>query len=236
MRNGMRFIGLAAVAAMALTALAVQDAVTLKRAPKVGETIKYHIKAELEIPQMGAAEMNATISEKVTKVSENGEYVIESSMAEGKVSFPGGEMDIPEQGATTTTFNALGAVLSLKDPSGDPNAMRLANLQSITFPTTALKVGDTWSTSTKKDDKGSVDGKGDYKVEALEKVGEFDTMKISGTFKETGGEAPASSTGTFWVNVKDGTLVKLMGNIKNAPYPQVGPLDAKVTMTREGVK
>lgn len=236
MRNGMRLIGMAAVAAMALTALAVQDAVTLKRAPKVGETIKYHIKAEMEVPQVGTGEMNATVTDKVSKVSENGEYAIESTMTEGKFVYPGGEFDIPEQGASTTTYNPQGAILSLKEPSNDPSSRRLANMNAISFPSTPVKVGDTWKTVVKKDDQGSVDAEGSYKVEGSEKVGEYETLKITGTYKETSGEAPASASGTFWINVKDGTLVKMVGAIKNAPYPTVGPLDAKVWMTRDGVK
>jgi hypothetical protein len=236
MRNGVKIIGLAAVAALAMTALAVQEAVTLKRVIKVGDSAKYHLKATLEGAQFGDAELNATVTEKVTKLADSGDYELQSTMSDGKVTVGGQEMEIPSQDATVTTYNALGQALSIKDPSGDPNSMRLAHLQSLIFPKTPVKVGDSWTVTIKKDDKGSVDAEGTYKVEGTEKVGDYDTLKISGNYKETGGDTPASSTGTYWINIKDGTLVKLVGSMKQAPYPQVGPMDAKIVLTLDGVK
>lgn len=235
MRNGLKLIGMAAVAALALTAYAVQDAITIKHVQKVGDEAKYNLKAEMSV-QGTDVTLNAVVTEKVSKVSDNGDYSVDATTT-GKLDFGGQEMDLPAQDTpTVTSYNALGQVLSIKEPSGSADAMRLAHLQSLILPSTAIKVGDTWKSTIKKDDKGSVDAEGSYKVEAAEKVGAFDTYKITGTYKETSGDSPASSTGTYWINVKDGSLVKMTGTLKNAPFPQVGPLDAKVTLTRDGVK
>ena len=235
MRNGLKFIGMAAVAALSLTAMAIQEGIVIKRAPKVGEVSKYRLKAEMD---MGGQPITFTglIMEKVTKVADSGDYTVESNTSEAKVNVGGTEMDASGQGdaKTTTTFKSTGEVVTVLSEMADPNIYRIANLNSLRFPATALKVGDKWDVAIKKDDKGSVEGKGSYKVEAREKIGEYDTYKITGSFKETTGDQPAGMDGTFWINVKDGTLVKMTGTMTNAPYPQVGPLTAKVTMTREG--
>ena len=67
MRNGMRIMGLAAVAALSLTALAIQNGVILKHAVKGGDTLKYKLVSELEAQGMPMV-MNAVISDKVVKV------------------------------------------------------------------------------------------------------------------------------------------------------------------------
>src|SRR5579862_1472365 len=107
----------------------------------------------------------------------------------------------------------------------------MAHLQSLPFPATALKIGDTWSVDFKKDDKGSVDAKGTYKVEARETIGSHDTYKIHMTMKESIDTDPASSDTVAWIDVKDGTLVKASGTWTNAPIPNMGPMTMKVTMT-----
>lgn len=226
-------MGLAAVAAMSLTAMAVFQGVVLKRAPKEGETIKYRMKAAMDV-QGQSIEMNALMVEKVTAVKDD-TYTTVNDMPEIKINIGGTEMDASGQGGgpTTTVSKVTGEVVSVKSDQMDENAYRLAHLTSMRFPTTALKVGDTWTYEVKKDEKGSVDAKASYKVEAQEKMDGFETYKISGSFKESAGSTPASTEGTYWVNIADGTLVKSTTSMKNAPFPTVGPLDAKVTMTRE---
>lgn len=233
MRNGLKLIGLAALAAASMTALAQQDSITLKRVAKVGEITKYRLSADSDY-QGTAVNFTGLITEKVTKVSDNGDYTVESKTSEGKVSFGGNEMDAGDQsqGATITTSDASGAVLSIVSDMADPNIYRMANLQAIRLPKDAVTVGSTWTISYQKNDKGAVDAKGEFKVEAREKIGTHDTLRIHGTIKEDIKDQPASVDATYWIDVKDGSLVKLTGTWTNAPFPQVGPMTAKVVMTR----
>jgi hypothetical protein len=231
MRNGMRFIGLAAATALSLIALAgVMDGVVMKRAPKVGDVIKYRLKAEADV-QGQPFSISALITEKCSKAEEGGNYAIDSAMSDLKVN----DADAPEGaggGSSTTTYKPTGEVLSIVAEPSDPSQFRMANMQSVIFPATPLKVGDTWTTDIKKNDKGAVDAKGSYKVEAQETVGKFDTYKITGKVKESISEDPSSLDGTFWVNIKDGSMVKATGNWVNAPLP-FGPTNMKWSMTRE---
>lgn len=229
MRNGFKFIGLAAIAALSLTAMAIQDGNILKRVAKVGDVLKYRLKADLEANGQ-AATFTALITEKVTKVADNGDITTESTESEGKVKLGDTDMDQPGTGTETLVSSSLGKVLTITSEQPDP--YRMANLQSMQFPGKALKVGDSWETEVKKDDKGSIPAKGSYKIEAQEKVGDVDAFRIKGGIKETVGEQPAGIDGTYWISVKDGSLIKMSGTFTNAPTP-VGILTMKVSMTKE---
>lgn len=210
----------------------------LRRSALVGQTTRYSIKTTFEVPEVGTATMTALYYDKIAEVSEDGGWVAESNITNGQVTIPGMPANpMPAVAPTKTTYNGLGMVTDVDDPSGDPNAMRYAMLQALVFPDKPVKVGDTWRNNFSKDSRpGSVDAVSSYKVEALEKLSSFECYKITGTYRETSGPAPAAATGTFWISTKDGSLVKFVGTFKNAPLAEIGPLDMKFWLIREGVK
>jgi hypothetical protein len=222
------------VAALSVAALAVQDGISLKRQAKAGESVKYRLKADVEIQGM-EANFSALVVEKVTKVESNGNIVLESVQSEGKVSFSGQEMDVP--GATQTyIYKPNGEVLEIKAEAVDSSVYRTANLTAFIVSDKPVKVGDEWTTEIKKDEKtGAMAAKGTYKVEADEKIGDLECLKVKYSTKETeGGEAAATCEGFAWINKKDGSLVKSEGAWKNVPFPGApGPINAKFTMVRE---
>jgi hypothetical protein len=223
--------------ALAVTAVAaVVDGYTLKRAMKVGDTIKYKMKAELSLSGQSATVTSTTI-EKVTKVEADGTYSIETTDAETKVMFGGQEMEAPPQPPETTVYLPNGMVKEIKGDKTTEQTYRMAILGVLITPDKAVSVGDTWTQAIAADTKtGIVAAKADYKVVAEEKVGSFDTLKIEATVKETGGSDAASSTATIWVNKTDVSLVKLEGKWANAPLPGApGPADATLTITRDGL-
>jgi hypothetical protein len=226
-------MGLAAVAALSLTALAVVDGVMLKRVAKVGDNAKYRMKADMEAEGQ-AITFTALLVEKVTKVAANGDITVESNQKDAKVNFGGNEMEVPsEGGAQTTTSTSNGKVLLVEGDDHGADAYRTANLITMQFPDKALAVGSTWDVSIPKSDKGVVEAKGSYKVEAQEKMGEHDTYRIKGTLKELSGDVPASVEATYWISIKDGNLVKAQGTWTNFPVPKMGPQTMKITLTRE---
>jgi hypothetical protein len=222
------------VMALSVAALAVQDAVSIKRVAKAGDSAKYRLKADIDFQGM-EANFTALVLEKITKIETNGNYVVESTYSEGKVVFSGQEMDAP--GTTSTyTYKPTGEVVSIVAETVDSNVYRTAHLTSFVVPDKALKVGDEWATEIKKDEKtGAVAAKGAYKIEAEEKVGDFETFKVKYSTKESeGGDTAAVCEGVAWVNKKDGSLVKTEGVWKNVPFPGApAPLNAKFTMVRE---
>src|SRR5262249_10491871 len=153
---------------------------------------------------------------------------------EAKIDMGNGqEMDISSQtgGPSTTTYTNLGEVTDIKSDQSDPNMYRMAHLQSLPFSAKAVNVGDPWTFDYKKDDKGSVDAKGTYKVEARETINGHDTLKIHEILKESITDSPASSDMMVWIDVKTGDLVKVTGTWTNAPLPGIGPMNLKVSMT-----
>jgi hypothetical protein len=234
-RPTLKLTYLLAIAFFSLAAATSQDGLILKRLAKVGDVAKFRMKGEMTY-QGSPVIMSGLITEKITKVTADGQYTVASSTSENKVSFAGNEVPTQpgETGLVETTFKSTGEVVSVISEVNDPNVYRMANLQSIRFPLTPVKVGSTWEVNIPKDDKGSVDAKGTFKVEAREKVGAFDTLRVHGTLKELIARNPASVDATYWVDVNNGTVVKLSGTWTNAPFPP--PLDtatAKITITRE---
>jgi hypothetical protein len=236
MNNRIKTLGLLAVAALSVVALA-QDAIQLKRTVKAGEVTKYMIKADFNFGGTDASFSSVAI-ETVKKVDENGNFTIESKSSDAKVVVGGQENALPDNSSVTTTFKPTGEVLDVKADGANGPSGRIAAMQATYFPTKPIKVGDSWDVDVKPDTKlGSVGLKGTFKLEAAEKVGDFDTYRIKESVKEASGTTPWTNEGTVWISVKDGSLVKEVGNWKNAPLnPQGDPLDAKFTVLRDGVK
>lgn len=221
------------VAALSVAALAVQDAVTLKRDAKVGETIKLKLRADLVVMDQDAT-FEGLVTEKVTKVEPNGNYTVESTQSEGKISVGGQEMPADLQ-SQTFVYKANGELVEIKADQVGSEIYRMANLQAVILPSKPVKVGDDWTYEFKKDDKtGAVAGKATYKVVAMEKIGDYDCLKILVSAKESdGGDMAASIDGNIWLSAKDATTVKFQGDWKNVPIPNAGPVNAKFVMTRQ---
>lgn len=223
------------VAALSVAAFAIQDGVSLKRAAKAGESLKYRLKADVDFQGTEIA-LTMQVTEKTSKVEANGNYVVESAQSNGKIVFGGQEMDAPDS-TQVTTYTATGEIIEIKADQVDSNAYRTANLTAFITSDKPVKVGDTWTTEIKKNDKtGAVAAKGTYKVEGEEKVGDHECFKVKYTTKEVeGGESAATCDATSWISKKDGSIVKSEGMWKNVPFPGApGPINAKFSLTREG--
>ncbi len=208
--------------------------VSLKRTAKEGDTFTYKIKADLDFQGM-SAQFTSKMTEKVVKIAADGTITSESSQAETKVKLGDEEMDAPDSGGTQTSiFKPNGEIVEMKGDMVDANAYRVAYMNSFFAPETAVKEGDSWEKKIAADSKtGMVAAVAKYKVEKAEKVGAYDTFLLTYEYKESTGDAPASSSGKVWVNTKDGSLVKFEGEWKNAPIAGAPmPISAKVFIER----
>lgn len=221
---------LALLAGAGLAVAAVQE-FSLKRTAKEGEVFRYQMTGEMELMGQSVG-MKAVTVNKTIKVEANGNYVVESSMTEGKISINGGEMDMPEQAGTTTTFKPDGTVLDVKGDGVDQGGWRMANLMSAVVPDRPLKVGETWTSEIKGDSKKmTVDVKGTYTFEALEKGDWGDMARIKYELKEVSGDSSASMSGTAWVETKTGNMVKMDSVWKDVPIPGApAPVSGKMSL------
>lgn len=231
----MKRIRNATLVVMAITAAVAfaADGFKLRRAVKVGEEITMRLTADVEVMGMSAT-FSAKIKDKVTKIEDNGDYTIESTQSEGKISFNGQEMDAPGGEPTSTKYSAAGQILSMSGEAVTDDQMRIASMSAFAFEDKAYNVGDKIAYETKPSkSNGNVGAKVTLEVSGTEKVGEWETVKVNYTFKETAGETPAESTGTAWLLQKDASIVKVQGEYKNAPFPGApGPINAKIKMER----
>lgn len=232
MTRNIRVFGLALIAASCALALA-QDALTLKMTPKVGDTYKFKLTAKMSMSGMDA-ELVGHLTDKVVEVAPSGEYLIESSQTDTVVKAMDQEIPLPSE-TVKSRYAANGDLLDLQTENPGPEKWRLAQLTGFTYPTTAVKVGDEWTSTIKADPKtGVLAAKRTYKVEAFEKVGDHDTAKIKGTYTETEGSTPASADGHIWIDTKDGSVVKTESTWTNVPVgPGGAAANGTVTMERE---
>ena len=234
MKSQMKMIGLGMFAAASVFAVAAQG-LKLVRKPVAGTETKYRLKANLEL---GGQEIvfNGAIAEKVVEVAADGSYTLENRTLEGKVSVAGQEIDVPA-GTTPSisVFTPNGLIKELRGDAVESSAYRSANLSSTYFPDKEVKVGDEWTYDAKADTKtGAVSTKSTYKIAGEEKVGAFDTFRITFTTKEAEGSEPASSEGTVWIDKADGSMVKTDAKWANFPFPGApAPVNGTVSVTRD---
>lgn len=228
MNRTTRLIGLGLLVAAFGFTFVGKDPVTLKFAPKVGDSLKFHLTANMTT-QMGDATVTADLQDKVTKSDDSG-YTIESSQSNGQVSFNGGSQPLPD-GTDTTTSKPNGEITDLQSSQEQDGMWRVAELDNFIYPDKPVSVGDSWSYTVAADDKkGIMAATCDYKVDSMEKIGTHDTAKIKVTYKETASDG-ASSDGFVWVDTKDGTIVKKQATWTNVPLGQM-PVSGSVTLER----
>lgn len=201
----------------------------LKRQPKVGETTKYRVKAEFSY-KGEAATMSMLQTEKVCRVDDDGAYEVETSSAEAKMFSRGEDRALPDEEPITSRYDRSGAVLKL-GASEDPLAYRRANMLSVILPNKEVKVGEEWKRELDATCKCGVPSVSQFQVEAEERVGDTDTVKVKFAYHESGCESPISSEGFAWVKPADGSLVKLEADIQNLPMGATNtPVEGKFTM------
>lgn len=233
MKFASKWAGLIAVLALAASAPA-QDGVKLKRVAKTGDTMVYKMSALVDF-QGTEIVFSATVTEKVTNVASDGKITVESKQGDVKVKFGDQEMNQEGMETTSTVVSAAnGAVLELKGDDTSSDAYRRANMMGFIFPDNALTVGHKWSQEYKADTKtGAVAAKAEYEVVAMEKVNTWDSIKIKFSYKETSGDSPASTSGQVWLNTADGSLIKVVTDVKAMPVAGAPmPIDGKITMER----
>ncbi|CAN5507555.1 hypothetical protein BH11ARM2_BH11ARM2_12450 [soil metagenome] len=238
MTKGFRTAGVAAsfLALVAFAAAATVQGYTIKRVPKEGDTVKYRLKADLELSGIQAT-LEGLVAEKTIKVDADGTYTVESSQEEVKVMVQGQEVPSPPSPPQVVVYKPGGMISEIRGESIDGNAYRLANLNAFFEPDKPVAVGDSWVKEIPADSKqGTPATKAEYKVLGEEKIGNYDTLKLSANIGETtGGSDAATNVSTLWVSKADGSLVKSEGKWTNAPIPGApGPVSATYSMNREG--
>jgi hypothetical protein len=223
-----RAIGLFGLVAIAALAIAQGDA--LKKTAKVGDVVKYHSESTFSYQgQDGTVTLDLT--DKVTAVDADGTLTVTKGTDNMKVNVGGQDVQVPESPKMTVKYAPNGEPIDVTGDDQSGSGHREETLSMIHLPDKAMVVGDTWDFK-KTNDHGFIPIKGTYKVEAAEKVGDVDTLKVKATLEETEGDAPVKSDGYLWIDVKTGWTVKSDLQVTNFPTP-VGPMDMHIVATRQ---
>lgn len=226
------------VAAIATaTALMAQAATTysLIRKPKVGEEAVYDFKAVLAF-----GDLKFTISgknrEKIVKVEEDGSYTMESIQSGVTVETPEDKQTMDDEEKSTLVYGPDRLLKShaADGEESDAETIRLALLTTVKAPEKPVAIGEKWSATLKSDVKETFPVEAKYEVVGTEKVGEWDTIKVSFSSKETG-DGKGEASGTIWLNTADFSTVKEDSKIKNAPL-SMAPDGVDMTVTSERKK
>jgi hypothetical protein len=220
-------------AALACTALA-SGMFSLKRQCKVGDVAVYRINVDMKYEDLTAS-ISLLQREKVTKVDASGNYVIEETASEGKMSARGEVRHMPDSKPVLSHYTASGLLTKIEEDEPDPFAYRKAHLVSFVAADKQVGLGDSWEHVREADEKKGVPAsKSKFTVDAEEKVGGVECLRVKFWFKETEGEDPMSSEGTIWVCAKDGSTEKVDAEFQNLPFGEAGvPVAGKFSMKRE---
>lgn len=219
-------------------AFAVEDAFKLAKGGKEGDSRKYEINASIDI--MGD-KLKVYQKYKVTlkKLGSDGTYVEESQALEGKIEFQGNESPMPAGGKDTVTYDKRGRVTkeekAASSEEGDDEGTRLSQLGMFYYPEEDVKVGSKWEIKVDgKESRKTVDTKHSFEVLGKATVGGIETAKIKFYATEAKGSAPAEMSGTIWVDLKTGDLVKQEATFKGVPLSGMA-VDGSFSMNVEGL-
>ena len=179
------------------------DGITLKRVFKVGDKGVESITGKLEVGGQSAEVILKTKSE-VKSIDPDGTAHLEAQQIQA--SFNG--QDSPaSDGPTKIALKATGELVSYESTEASANP-KPQILTGFYYPTTDVKVGDSWTVTIKGSDKlDPADITAEMKLDGDEKIGGADTWKVEGTIKEKGTDG-GSSKNTYWIDKASGRVVK----------------------------
>jgi hypothetical protein len=236
---GLILTGPMAVFAETSTSVArMQDAMTLTRKVKAGDSVRY--KTTLTLSANGAdVTVEQNRKQTVKEVKESGETVTEITGEGDKLTVNGETNDIPPTAATTVTLDKSGKILSYKPAAADDPYLSTSTLHLLTlaeeiiFPDKAVKTGDSWKTEV---DNPAVKEK---KVVitttfvGIEKVDGADVWKVKQTLEaETAGGGSLKSEMTALVETTTGQTLSAEQSVTGVPTSELGALDWKAKLVR----
>lgn len=238
----LRATALALLSLSALSLAARQDPVEVKWKPKAGSVYKYKMEvlaSGIEGPQ-GPAELkiSSTLTRTIKELLEDGNVNVEEAQNELSVLFDG--QDLTEMlGASsfTTTMKVAPNGETLEKKSDAPEQTdnpRLNNATAFTYPAGPLAIGATWTREVAADaSKNIPSASTTFTLSATEDIdSKWKAHKIDIVFKEGEGSNPMSATGTIWIDVVDGELIKGNYTIKAVEFAPGIVADATSTLTR----
>lgn len=218
------------------------DPVTLLFQGEVGQIARYKTTVELRFEVEGEAVallVEQTERAKVVAVDDDGTVTLERQVEESKQSVEGQELpsdDMP--GPATSKVNAQGVLVGYQsDEDAETKAFSAKMMQAgtIPFPDEEMEPGHSWNhVFAANPALRTPEGKGSYVFEAEEEAAGTACAKVKATYSEAGANG-LKMTGTYWVELASGDVVKSEFTYQNVALPGSDPVvygKAKGTMER----
>ncbi|MFQ3611146.1 MAG: hypothetical protein SNJ72_06565 [Fimbriimonadales bacterium] len=228
MKRSIQAVALSSVFMLAFSLGSAQQEYTLKLNLKEGDTFKYKMSMDIDFGGQGV-NASTTVTQKVVKVEENGNIVMESSTTDLIIKFGDAEMPQPAQPPTRITYKPNGD-LATSGMGGGPTSQIMGSANYI-FPDKPVKVGDKWN-HTLKGQNGMPDMNGEFELVGVEKLGETEVVRIKVTWRQAEAKENAmSAEGFVLVNPTNGMAHRFEFKLKGLPVEGApAPLDGALKM------
>jgi hypothetical protein len=210
------------------------DTFNFKGVPKAGDASDYKENVSLTISGQSVT-IDTALHQVIDSVTADGGLQITQTESGTVVKVAGQVAPAPEAKPQVLSFLPDGELKEAKVDGADGNWYRLFNLSVFIHPDTAVKIGDSWTKVLPANKTtGAVPFKAVYTLVGKEKVGNWNTLKVTYKINETDTDSPASGEGTLWINADDSQLVKQETKFSNAQFPGGAgtPIDGTSTLER----
>lgn len=213
MKNALAFLAVTA----ALAASAAVEPTNLLRDIKAGD--KHVSKLSVDIDFSGQTIVfKADMKSAVKEVKADGSIVLEESSDNTSIDMGNGPEPAGQESTMVSTYDKTGKLIDIQSDMLDDATYRFSNLFLFNWPGKAVDKGDTWEVKAEANKSHSTPATSfKYTVEGFEDVKGVKTIKVKFDIKETEGDAPATSMGTMWIDIKTGWTMKSEGSMKNVP-------------------
>jgi len=214
----------------ALVFAAVAD-FPLKRTVKVGDSVKYSHTFVIE-EEGEKIEISGETVTTVKKINDDGSLEIEDSNKTTKMTMSGEVIDMSDEEAdvSTSVQSPSGGILSVSDFDDDPMTFRISQATSFRYPEKAVEKGGKWEVDFKADAKRKTPAAtAIFELEGPDSYQGFKCFKVKYTYRETEGNDPTTTKGSFWIREEDGLELKAELEVKNLPMDEETQLDCRIT-------
>ena len=136
-----------------------------------------------------------------------------------------GSMQIPDD-AWDVTLDAMGGITDATGGDGADSVRQMLMPTVFIYPDKPVGVGDTWTDTLKVNGKDDQAMTFEMKADAIEKIGDADVLKVSGSIAQKGADG-LNGKSTWWIS-KEGKVLKFESKVSGWIVPMAGqdPMDA----------
>ncbi len=230
----------------AIATARMQEPVTLKWDPKVGQQTEHQMDVTVSFDMggmPGTVDFGFITVSKITKI-EGDQVTSEGSMRDFKMTMNGQEMDTGDAAAmeaekVVVVAKKNGEIISDSTPEEIGGGVRQQRMNAFIFPEKPIKIGDSWSQDFPADKELNLQSsKAKWTLVGSEQKLGYDTWKITNVWAEMDDTATGMSTmGTIWLRKSDGILVATEQKFENVSFqPGMPPMGGTAKMTLVSVK